>query len=71
VRSDLVEGEAGRAHAVEQADAGAEQHGREGNRELVDQAAVQVLLDRLGPALHTHRVNIRRATDDVRRASGP
>ena len=35
---------------VEQADTGAEQHGGEGNRELVDQAAVQILLDRLGSA---------------------
>jgi hypothetical protein len=31
----------GGVRAVEQADAGAEQHGRERNPELVDQAAVQ------------------------------
>jgi len=50
VRAGLIQREAGGVHAVEQADAGAEQHGRERNRELVDQAAVQVLLDRLGAA---------------------
>src|SRR5262245_52906589 len=43
-----------RTSRSEQADAGAEQHGREGNRELVDQAAVQVLLDRLGAAGDAH-----------------
>ena len=48
--ADLLQGQAVGVHTVEQADADAEQHGRERDRELVDQAGVQVLLDRLGAA---------------------
>jgi hypothetical protein len=47
---DLAQCQPVRVHAVDQADAGAEQHGRECDGELVDQAGVQVLLDRLAAA---------------------
>ena len=48
VRARLCERDAIGVDAIEQAYAAAEQNGRERNRGLVDQAGVQVLLDRLG-----------------------
>jgi hypothetical protein len=50
VRADRLQGNAARVHALEQADSGAEQHGRQRDRELVDQAGVHVLQDRRAAA---------------------
>ena len=50
LRAGRLQGYAARVHAVEQADSGAEQHGRERDRELVDQAGVHVLQDRRAAA---------------------
>jgi hypothetical protein len=40
----------GRVDAIEQADPGAEEHGRQRDRELVYQASVQILQDRRAAA---------------------
>lgn len=50
LRADRLQGHAARVHALEQADSGAEQHGRQRDRELVDQAGVHVLQDRRAAA---------------------
>jgi hypothetical protein len=50
VRAHLRQREALGVDALEEPDARAEQHGRERDRELVDEAGAQVLLDRLGAA---------------------
>ena len=46
LHADRLQGHAARVDALEQADTGAEQHGCERDRELVDQAGVHVLEDR-------------------------
>src|SRR6478735_4012732 len=46
LRADRLEGNAVGVHALEQADPGAEQHGRERDGELVDEPGVHVLQDR-------------------------
>src|SRR5216110_2804162 len=53
LRPDRLQGHAARVHALEQADSGAEQHGRQRDRELVDQAGVHVLQDRRAAARDT------------------
>jgi hypothetical protein len=50
LRTDRLQRDPGRVHAVEQAGVGAEKHGRQRDRELVDQAGVEVLQDRLAAA---------------------
>ena len=48
--AQLSQGDAVGVHAVEQADAVPEEHGGEGEMELVDQARVEALQDRVGAA---------------------